>query len=117
MHQEPQFVLKRVDMPEEYVEDLKTVVKEAFKPPANDPSNTPNEREIAQAIKKHFDHEYGPIWHCVVGKSFGAFGTHETKHFVYLYYGEFAIQLWKCGCTSEDETKDSEKEKDKENDK
>ena len=43
MLHEPQFVLKRVDMPEEYVEDLKTVVKEAFKPPAEDPSNTPNE--------------------------------------------------------------------------
>ena len=101
--QEPQFVLKRVDMPEELVEDLKTVVKEAFRPPADDPSKPINEREIAHAVKQHFDSQQGPIWHCVVGKSFGAFGTHETKHFVYLYYGEYAIQLWKCGCTSQHE--------------
>lgn len=99
LHQEPQFVLKRVDMPEELIEDLKTVVKEAFAPVEG---QEPNEREISSKIKKHFDEKQGPIWHCVVGKSFGAFGTHETRHFVYLYYGQFAIQLWKCGTMSSD---------------
>lgn len=87
---EPEFSLKMVDMPDELVDSLKEVVLEAF-------SSEENEREIAHKIKKHFDDTYGPIWHCVVGKSFGAFGTHETKHFVYLYYGQTAIQLWKCG--------------------
>jgi hypothetical protein len=23
--------------------------------------------------------------------------THETKHFVYFYIGQVAVQLWKCG--------------------
>lgn len=87
---EPQFVLKMVDMPDEMVDSLKEVVKEAF-------SSGEDERNIAMAIKKHFDTEQGPIWHCVVGKSFGAFGTHETKHFVYLYYGSTGVQLWKSG--------------------
>ena len=96
MQPEPQFVLKRVDMPEEHVEALKTIVKEAFQPVDN---KVANEREIASKIKKYFDDNEGPIWHCVVGTSFGAFGTHETKHFVYLYYGQYAIQLWKCGST------------------
>jgi dynein light chain LC8-type len=84
------FNFKMVDMPDELVDDLKQTVKDAF-------SSESNEREIASKIKKHFDETYGPIWHCVVGKSFGAFGTHETKHFVYLYYTGVAIQLWKCG--------------------
>lgn len=88
---DPQFVLKMVDMVDELVDDLKEIVVTAFKK-----ENT-NEREIADTIKKHFDENHLPIWHCVVGKSFGAFGTHETKHFVYLYYGQTAIQLWKCG--------------------
>jgi dynein light chain LC8-type len=88
--QEQQFVLKMVDMPDELVADLKETIKTAFREAAN-------EREIASVIKKHFDEARGPIWHCVVGKSFGAFGTHETKNFVYLYYGQTAIQLWKCG--------------------
>ncbi|KAK8890450.1 hypothetical protein M9Y10_035226 [Tritrichomonas musculus] len=96
MQQEPQFVLKRVDMAEELIDDLKTVVKDAFAPVDG---KEPNERDISTKIKKHFDETQGPIWHCVVGKSFGAFGTHETRHFVYLYYGQFAIQLWKCGTT------------------
>jgi dynein light chain LC8-type len=91
MNAEPQFVLKMVDMTDELVADLKSVIKEAFAETAN------TEREIAAAIKKHFDENHNPIWHCVVGKSFGAFGTHETKNFVYLYYGVTAIQLWKCG--------------------
>jgi dynein light chain LC8-type len=91
MNAELQFVLKMVDMPDELVSDLKSVVKEAFSVAST------NEREIASAIKKHFDATHNPIWHCVVGKSFGAFGTHETKNFIYLYYGTTAIQLWKCG--------------------
>lgn len=87
---EPQFVLKMVDMADELVDSLKEVVRDAF-------SQEDNERAIAAMIKKKFDETQGPIWHCVVGKSFGAFGTHETKHFVYLYYGSTGIQLWKAG--------------------
>ena len=29
------------------------------------------EKDIAAYIKKSFDKEYGPTWHCVVGRSFG----------------------------------------------
>ncbi|CAH8434906.1 unnamed protein product [Schistosoma rodhaini] len=29
------------------------------------------EKDIAAYIKKHFDKNYGPTWHCVVGKNFG----------------------------------------------
>ena len=29
------------------------------------------EKDIAAYIKKFFDKEYGPTWHCVVGRSFG----------------------------------------------
>ncbi len=29
------------------------------------------EKDIAAAIKKHFDEKYKPIWHCIVGKNFG----------------------------------------------
>jgi dynein light chain LC8-type len=87
---EGQFLLKMVDMSDELVADLKDIVKEAFQEESN-------ERERAARIKKQFDEKQGKIWHCVVGKSFGAFGTHETKHFIYLYYGSTAIQLWKCG--------------------
>lgn len=29
------------------------------------------EKDIASSIKKSFDKEYGPTWHCVVGRNFG----------------------------------------------
>jgi len=30
------------------------------------------EKEIAAHIKKSFDSKYGPTWHCIVGRNFGA---------------------------------------------
>ena len=31
-------------------------------------------------MKKEFDKKYGPTWHAIVGRSFGSYVTHETKH-------------------------------------
>jgi hypothetical protein len=67
--------------------------------------------EIAAVIKKHFEQKYGQIWHCVVGKSFGVFGTYETKHFVDLDSGATAIQIWKSGIIQPLGTKRGEKNK------
>jgi dynein light chain LC8-type len=55
------------------------------------------EKDIASYLKKEFDKKYNPTWQCVVGRSFGWFVTHETKHFVYFDIGQVAIQLWNCG--------------------
>ncbi|KAM9181203.1 dynein light chain 1, cytoplasmic-like [Dugong dugon] len=55
------------------------------------------EKDIAAHIKKEFDRKYGPIWHCIVGRNFGSYVTHETKHFIYLYFGPVAILLFKSG--------------------
>jgi dynein light chain LC8-type len=43
------------------------------------------ERDIAAYIKKEFDKKYNPTWHCIVGRSFGSYITHESKHFIYFY--------------------------------
>ncbi|KAL1894092.1 Dynein light chain [Ceratocystis pirilliformis] len=53
------------------------------------------EKDIAQHIKKTFDDRKGPTWHCIVGRNFGSFVTHETKHFLYFYLGHCAILLFK----------------------
>ncbi len=42
-----------------------------------------------------FDDRKGPTWHCIVGRNFGSFVTHETKHFIYFYLGHCAILLFK----------------------
>lgn len=53
------------------------------------------ERDIACFLKKEFDRKYQPTWHCVVGRNFGSFVTHRTKHFIHFYLGQLAILLFK----------------------
>lgn len=36
-------------------------------------------------------------WHCIVGRNFGSYVTHETKNFIYFYLGQVAILLFKSG--------------------
>ena len=54
-------------------------------------------QDIAAYIKKEFDKKYNPTWHCIVGRNFGSYVTHETKHFIYFYLGQVAILLFKSG--------------------
>ena len=46
---------------------------------------------------QEFDKKYNPTWHCIVGRNFGSYVTHETKHFIYFYLGQVAILLFKSG--------------------
>ncbi|MES1902979.1 MAG: Dynein light chain 2, cytoplasmic [Paramarteilia canceri] len=55
------------------------------------------EKDIAAYIKKEFDKQYNPTWHCIVGRNFGSYVTHETKHFIYFYSGQLAVLLFKSG--------------------
>ena len=55
------------------------------------------EKDIAAYIKKEFDKKYNPTWHCIVGRNFGSYVTHETRHFIYFYLGQVAILLFKSG--------------------
>ncbi|KFZ56511.1 Dynein light chain 1, cytoplasmic, partial [Antrostomus carolinensis] len=38
------------------------------------------EEDIAPYIKKERDKKYKPTWHCIVGRNFGSYVTHEKKH-------------------------------------
>mmetsp|Transcript_15739 Transcript_15739/g.14134 ORF Transcript_15739/g.14134 Transcript_15739/m.14134 type:complete len:92 (+) Transcript_15739:167-442(+) len=55
------------------------------------------EKDVAAYIKKEFDKKHNPTWHCIVGRNFGSYVTHETKHFVYFYVGQMAVLLFKSG--------------------
>jgi dynein light chain LC8-type len=81
-------MVKSVDMSETMSQESIEVAKEAMK-------QFNVEKEIAQHIKKEFDTKHGPTWHCIVGRNFGSFVTHETKHFIYFYVGNLAILLFK----------------------
>ncbi|KAL2338350.1 hypothetical protein Fmac_012796 [Flemingia macrophylla] len=52
-------------------------------------------KHIAHNIKKEFDKAYGPVWHCIVGSSFGSFVTHSTGCFLYFSMENLYILLFK----------------------
>ncbi|GFR20534.1 dynein light chain 1, cytoplasmic [Trichonephila clavata] len=83
-------VIKNADMSEEMQQEAVDVATQALE-------KYNIEKDIAAYIKKEFDKKYNPTWHCIVGRNFGSYVTHETKHFIYFYLGQVAILLFKSG--------------------
>ena len=75
-------------------DDMKNQVMEITKG-ALERCNT--EKEIASFIKNEINNIYKGSWHCAVGRYFGAFVTHEAKHYIYFYLGQRAFLLFKSG--------------------
>lgn len=88
--EQTRIVIKAQDMSTEMKDDVLRVAKEALE-------QNSVERDIAKHIKLKFDKRYGPTWHCIVGKNFGSFVTHESQHFIYFNINNFAILLFKAG--------------------
>ena len=55
------------------------------------------EEQIASAIKEYFEKNYKSVWHCMVGRNFGCFVTHEASKFTYFYVGQMGICLFSTG--------------------
>ncbi|XP_057868487.1 uncharacterized protein LOC131075662 [Cryptomeria japonica] len=83
-------IIKTADMPQDMQQGAIECAKEAL-------DMFSVEKDIAAYIKKEFDREHRPIWHCIVGRNFGSYVTHETKHFIYFYVGQLAVLLFKSG--------------------
>ena len=83
-------VIKNADMAEDMQSEAIEVATQAME-------KFNIEKDIAAYIKKEFDKKYNPTWHVIVGRNFGSYVTHETKHFLYFYLGQVAILLFKSG--------------------
>ncbi|XP_064392476.1 dynein light chain 2, cytoplasmic [Halichondria panicea] len=83
-------VIKNADMSEDMQQDAVDCATQAME-------KFNIEKDIAAYIKKEFDKKYNPTWHCIVGRNFGSYVTHETKHFIYFYLGQVAVLLFKSG--------------------
>ena len=83
-------VIKNADMAEDMQQDAVDCATQALE-------KYNIEKDIAAFIKKEFDKKYNPTWHVIVGRNFGSYVTHETKHFIYFYLGQVAILLFKSG--------------------
>ncbi|EEQ29590.1 dynein light chain [Microsporum canis CBS 113480] len=84
--------IKSVDMNDDMQQEAIEVATEAMEKYHIEKAS---DDDIAQFIKKEFDSRKGATWHCIVGRNFGSFVTHETKHFIYFYLGHCAILLFK----------------------
>ncbi|KAA0193972.1 Dynein light chain DLC [Fasciolopsis buskii] len=83
-------VIKNADMSNEVQEDAVQTAAYAL-------DKYQVEKDIAAHLKKEFDRKYNPTWHCVVGKNFGSYVTHETGNFIYFYLQDRAFLLFKSG--------------------
>ncbi|CAH8466107.1 unnamed protein product [Schistosoma turkestanicum] len=83
-------VIKSSDMLEHMQQEAVDLATEAYE-------KYTIEKDIAAYIKKEFDKKFNPTWHCIVGRNFGSYVTHETSHFIYFYMGNAAILLFKSG--------------------
>ncbi|KAL5960755.1 Dynein light chain LC6 flagellar outer arm [Taenia solium] len=83
-------VIKNADMDSTMRNDAVSIANEAFE-------KFSIEKDVAAYIKREFDKRYSPNWHCIVGKNFGSYVTHEANHFIYFYLGNTAILLYKAG--------------------
>ncbi|CEM24661.1 unnamed protein product [Vitrella brassicaformis CCMP3155] len=54
------------------------------------------EKDVSRHIKSFFDAKYSPNWHCVVGKNFASYATHESKTYIFFYLGQVAVLLYKA---------------------
>ena len=83
-------VVKNADMSEDMQQDAIDCATQALE-------KYNIEKDIAAYIKKEFDKKYNPTWHCIVGRNFGSYVTHETKHFIYFCASALAC-LPVCRC-------------------
>ena len=56
-----------------------------------------NQRELAGYLKRSADKMFSPCWHCIIGRQFSSYVTHEMNGFIYLTKGPLSILLFKSG--------------------
>merc|ERR1711957_251637 len=84
MTEQRKAVIKNADMSEDMQQDAVDIASQAL-------AKYNIEKDVAAYIKKEFDKKHNPTWHVIVGRNFGSYVTHETKHFIYFYLGQVAI--------------------------
>jgi dynein light chain LC8-type len=82
------------DMPDDMLKDAVETVGRALE---TFPDFEQEGNQVVERVKKEFDERWSPSWHCIIGKNFGSYVTHETKRFIYFYFGDKAVMLYKAG--------------------
>ncbi|KAF8565509.1 hypothetical protein P879_01124 [Paragonimus westermani] len=82
--------IRKVEMPREMQERAIQVAADALERYTQD-------WEIGAHVREKFDNQYKPVWHCIVGRSFGGSVAYEENHFIHFYLRNRAFMLFKWG--------------------
>ncbi len=85
-------IVKSTDLPATYEQDMINLVRTAF-----GKHDITNQRELAGFLKRSADKTFAPCWHCIVGRQFSSYVTHEMNGFIYFTKGPLSILLFKSG--------------------
>ena len=75
-----QAVIKLTDMDEEMIAHCVRKGEQAL-------DSCENDKDVASLMKANFEKEFQGTWHCIIGRNFGGFVTHEQKKYIYFYIG------------------------------
>jgi len=85
-------IVKSTDLPATYEQEMINLVRTAFQK-----YEITNQRELAGFLKRAADKTFAPCWHCIVGRQFSSYVTHEMNGFIYFTKGPLSILLFKSG--------------------
>eukprot|EP00753_Platysulcus_tardus_P001063 PLAT11015.1.p1 GENE.PLAT11015.1~~PLAT11015.1.p1 ORF type:complete len:119 (-),score=34.12 PLAT11015.1:167-475(-) len=82
------------DMPDDMMKDAVETVRAKME---EYPDFDADGLQVTTEVKKAFDAKWGPSWHCIIGRHFGSFVTHESRNFLFFYLSDKAVLLFKAG--------------------
>ncbi|CAF0826081.1 unnamed protein product [Didymodactylos carnosus] len=85
--------VKSTDLSAPHEQEMLELIRAAFRK-----YDLQNQREIAGFLKRGADKTFQSCWHCIVGRQFSSYVTHEMNGFIYLTKGPLSILLFKSGC-------------------
>ena len=85
-------IVKSTDLSAQNEQDILELVRLAFRK-----YDLSNQRELAGFLKRSADKAFSSCWHCIVGRQFSSYVTHEMNGFIYLTKGPLSILLFKSG--------------------
>lgn len=56
-----------------------------------------NEMTLSELLKKGLDEQFEGGWHCIVGKHFAAYVTHESEKLLMFRMGPYQVLMFKHG--------------------
>lgn len=87
-----EIIVKSTDLPARCEQEMLQLVQAAFRR-----YDITNQRELAGYLKRSADGKFSPCWHCIVGRQFSSYVTHEMHGFIYFTRGPLSILLFRSG--------------------